>query len=105
MDSCIFSYYITTKDVVVEELPIRKVFGKYNVFVDKKTPYNFANRGEVSCAIFGYAINLITNKSENLVEDISLFNEIDDVIEYEKNLGGKYIILFKNKDVSPKIEG
>ena len=47
----------------------------------------------------GYAVNVVTAKCDSIPEDILMnCNSIDEVIEYEKNLGGKYIIFYNNKE-------
>ena len=96
MESCIFSYYISESDIKIEELTHKYSFGKYNVLTDSRTPFLHANNDRSECAIFGYAVNVFTGSSENLAQDIiDNCSNISDVVAFEKNLGGKYIILYR----------
>ncbi len=96
MGNSIFSYYISVNDAFIPELPRRETFGRYAVFTDGKTPFSVASNGDCQCAIFGLAVNVITGEDAELPE-LMLKNcaSIETLIEYEKQLGGKYIILFR----------
>lgn len=99
MESCIFSYYISELDIEIEELTHRYIFGKYNVLTDSRTPFLYANNGKSECVIFGYAVNVFTASSEDLAQEIiNNSQNISNIIEFEKNLGGKYIILYRNEE-------
>ena len=96
MESCIFSYYISESDIKIEELKHKYSFGKYNVLTDSRTPFLHANNETSECAIFGYAVNVYSRASESLAQEIvSSCSCITDVIGFEKNLGGKYIIIYR----------
>lgn len=96
MGSYIFSYYISELDIEIEELTHKYSFGKYNVLTDSRTPFLHASNDKSECAIFGYAVNVFTRASEDLAQEIiDNCSNISDVIEFEKNLGGKYIILYR----------
>lgn len=96
IEKCMFSYLITENKVIIPELPIEKEFGKYTVLIDGNTPFSHASGGAVECAVYGLAVNVVSGKSYNLAEEIvETCNNIQDVVEYEKHLGGKYILLFK----------
>lgn len=93
----VFSYYIAEKNISVPELPVKKLFGKYTVHVDAQTPFSYASDALGECAIFGLAVNVITGDNENIAEKIlASCRDIQEVVDYEKQLGGKYIILFRN---------
>ena len=99
MESCIFSYYISESDIEIDELTHRYIFGKYNVLTDSRTPFLYANNGKSECVIFGYAVNVFTASSQDLAQGIiNNCSNISCVIEFEKNLGGKYIILYRNEE-------
>lgn len=99
MESYLFSYYISESDIDIEELTHEYRFGKYNVLTDSMTPFLHAGNGISECAIFGYAVNVITGSSQDLAQwIINSCSNISCVIEFEKNLGGKYIILYRNED-------
>lgn len=98
MAACIFSFYISEHDVPIQELSNRFVFGKYIVQTDSRTPCSSASHGERGCAIFGLAVNVLTGQSANLVETIlSCCSGISDVIALEKQLGGKYLIFYRDQ--------
>lgn len=99
MDTAIFSYCFSSEQMDFCSMPIQYRFGKYYLSVDSRTPY-FACKDEFcECAIFGYAVNVVTAKCDSIPEDILMnCNSIDEVIEYEKKLGGKYIIFYNNKE-------
>lgn len=99
MESCVFSYYISEDDVTIKELPNRYHFGKYTVNTDSRTKYESADNDDRACAVFGFAVNVFTQDSKNLVEQIiSCCSGISDVIAFEKRLGGKYIILYRDME-------
>ena len=99
MSSCIFSYYIGEGNITFKELTNRYRFGKYTVLADSRTPYVSAGDEKSECAIFGFAVNVITRESERLAEKIiSCCYGISDVVAFEKELGGKYLILYRDKE-------
>ena len=98
---CVFSYFITENadqvDISSLELPIKKSFGKYDIYTDDNTPYISFFDGNIECAIFGLSVNVITGESDNVAKEImQKCRSSADVVEYEKQLGGKYILLFRN---------
>jgi asparagine synthetase B (glutamine-hydrolysing) len=84
---------------IISEFPVRSKFGKYTLCTDATTPYASASCGNVCCGIFGLAVNVITGSSTDLPGEIAETCEsISEVLEYEKQLGGKYLILFQAGD-------
>lgn len=99
METPIFSYCLSLELIENHDMPIRYRFGKYYISVDSQTPYHAFKNQSCECALFGYAVNLVTAEYDCIPEQILLnCNSIESVIEYEKNLGGKYIIFYKNKE-------
>ena len=97
--NCVFSYFISENQVSIPELPIEKKFGKYTISIDGNTPFSYASNGAVECAVYGLAVNVISGNSENIVNEMAEnCNSIQALVEFEKNLGGKYILLFKCND-------
>jgi len=99
MKTPIFSYCFSSELLESPDMPIHHRFGKYHLSVDSRTPYyTFKNQfGE--CAILGYAVNVITSQCEGLAEQILMnCNSINEVVEYEKELGGKYVVFYKNRE-------
>ncbi|MGN1368371.1 MAG: hypothetical protein ACI4WX_05860 [Aristaeellaceae bacterium] len=99
MESCIFSYYIGPSNVEIEELQQRHQFGKYTMLTDSRTPVLHTCGESRECMIFGYAVNVHTSERARLADEcISCCSSISDVIEYEKSLGGKYLILYRDRE-------
>ncbi len=92
----IFSYLISEDKITVPEFPVEKEFGKYTIHMDGNTPFSYACSGEIACAIYGLAVDVVSGSGDNLADKITeSCRSIDDVVAFEKNLGGKYMILFK----------
>lgn len=99
MDSGIFSYYMSEDDCIIQEMPRKYRFGKYTIQTDLKTSFSCSTKQLNGCAIFGLAVNVMTGESENLPEIIlSSCSNLIDVIEYEKKIGGKYILIYREKE-------
>lgn len=96
---CVFSYFITESDITIPELPIKKEFGKYTVLLDTKTPFSYASNRSSECAVFGLAVNVFSGDNENIAERIlENCRNMQEVVDYEKQLGGKYMLLFKKEE-------
>lgn len=99
MKSCLFTFYFSEFDIEIEELQHKHCFGKYTLLTDSRTPLFHASNQNIECVIFGYAVNVFTRESDCLAEKIaSHCSDISEVIEFEKSLGGKYFILYRNKE-------
>ncbi len=99
MSDPIFSYCFSSELIDNCDMPIQHRFGKYYLCVDSQTPYHAFKNQSCECALFGYAVNLITAEHDCLPEQILMnCNSIDAVVEYEKNLGGKYVLFYKNEE-------
>ncbi len=95
----IFSYLISKIDLSIETLSQRSKIGEFFIQTDSQTPLDVSISGEKACAVFGYAVNVYTGDRENLSRLIlDNASDVDQVIEYEKKLGGKYLIFFIDKD-------
>ena len=96
MASCIFSYLLSEPELEIEALPCRRMFGKYHLCTDARTPLMYARSEQRECVVFGLAIHVITGESAQIAENIvSGCARISDVLDFEKHLGGKYLILFR----------
>ena len=97
MKNCIFSFYISKKETQIPQFPMKYTFGEYIIQTDSFTPYTECNIDNRMCAIFGYAIDVVNEKTDDLPKHI-LENSIDlkSVIDCEEKLGGKYILLYKD---------
>lgn len=93
-----FSFYVyDTSDC--DELKIihsgTVEFGNYNLIHDLSTPVQRAQSGDREIIIFGYAVDVFSGQSDNLAQTIlESTASFADVIEYEKKLGGKYVIFY-----------
>lgn len=95
----VFSYYLTENEIAIKELTIRKQFGKFNILIDEGTPFSHFAHGEVECVVLGCAVNVISGQTEEIANDIAKNCEgIEEVVDYENNLGGKYVIFYKIDD-------
>lgn len=99
LDTGIFSFCITETGLSIPELPTHTSFGKYTVLTDGRTPLSAAMCDDRACALFGLAVNVIDGTHQQLAQIIaSTCKRVEDVIAYEKQLGGKYVLLFRAGD-------
>lgn len=100
MENQIFTYFLSeNENTTVEGLSKSQKIGKYNFLYDKNTPFSYFSDEQTECAVFGLAVNVLTGENENLPEKIlQNCKSIQEVVDFEKKLGGKYIILYKNSD-------
>ncbi|MBR2897907.1 MAG: hypothetical protein IKC04_08540, partial [Oscillospiraceae bacterium] len=97
MSASVFSYYFGPEFIENCELPRHYRFGKYSLSVDAQTPYQSFKNQSCECALFGYAVNLLTAEYDSIPEKIlKNCTNIDEVVKYESDLGGKYLIFYKN---------
>ena len=69
--------------------------GTYTLFTDNETPLQHSETDNRKIIIFGYAVDVLTGQSDNLAEVIlKSTKSFDDIVEYEKRLGGKYVIFY-----------
>ncbi len=67
----------------------------FTLYTDAKTPLQHYEHSGRELIIFGYAVNVISGQSEGLAQTILAATEnFSEVVEYEKNLGGKYVIFY-----------
>ena len=99
MQACIFSYCVTCEDIEIEELDVVRKMGAYSVLTDSRTPWDSAESAERACAIYGYAVNVTTGERAGLAEKMhTACRTIQDIVAYEKQLGGKYVIFYRNAE-------
>lgn len=69
--------------------------GNCILYTDSRTKLYYANSNGRELIIFGYAVDVFSGQSDNLAKTIleatACFNG---VVEYEKRLGGKYVIFY-----------
>lgn len=99
INSSFFSFFICELDKKLVGLPNKRSFGKYMLSFDNRTPLSYASNNLCECVVFGLAINIISNDCDEIaLKIINNCNDIQAVIEYEKQLGGKYVLLFRKED-------
>lgn len=100
MENQIFTYFISeNENVIVEGLSKSQKIGKYNFLYDQNTPFSYFSCEQTECAVFGLAVNVLNGECDNLPEKIlQKCKSVQDVVDFEKNLGGKYVILYKSGD-------
>lgn len=97
LNESIFSFYISKSNIEAFEAYSKQCFDDYIIYTDRKTPLDIFSQRERLCAIFGYAIDLRENVSTNLAERILVTTtSLQGVIEAEYNLGGKYLLIYKD---------
>ncbi len=98
-EECIFSYYIGKKQVSYKELSKTYDFGGLVITADGRTPYESISKDGRECAVFGYAVNVLDGDRASLPEKmLESAADIDGIVEFEKKLGGKYLILYSDKN-------
>ena len=100
MENQIFTYFISeNENVIVEGLSKSQKIGKYNFLYDQNTPFSYFSCEQTECAVFGLAVNVLNGECDNLPEKIlQNCKSVQEVVDFEKNLGGKYVILYKSDD-------
>ena len=69
--------------------------GGYTFRADSRTPLDYAQSNGRELIIFGFATDVFTAQRNNIAETIlASTSDADGVFDYEKKLGGKYIIFY-----------
>ncbi len=95
----IFSFYIYAKSTCTTETNegFEKIqtIGDCVFCYDSRTPVDCFKDGNREMLIYGYAVDVITGYSDGLAEKACRkASDIDGIIEFERKLGGKYIVLY-----------
>lgn len=99
MESSIFSFYMSETEIMAQELPRKHPFGKYILQTDSQTPYATACAQERECAIFGLSVHVLSGKWDGLAEEMLRSTaSLSDVIAYEAQLGGKYLVFYREQE-------
>ncbi len=97
----IFSFLLCEKDVntcIFQGAENCIDFECFRLYADSKTPLKKAKLGEREIVIFGYAVDVFSGETDGLAADILKGTKsLSEVIEYEKHLGGKYVIFYLEK--------
>ncbi len=97
--SSIFSFCLCKEGAVKGELLKRfessRRFGDYVLFTDNRTRIDYAESDGRALAVFGYAVDVFSGKSDGLARTIlDSASDIDGVVRREEKLGGKYVIFY-----------
>mgnify|MGYP003301508977 CR=1 FL=1 len=69
--------------------------GELIFYSDSRTPLQYSENNGREIIVFGYAANVFSGQSEGIAETVlKSTKSLDEVIEYEKKLGGKYVIFY-----------
>ncbi len=93
----VFSFFISNIafDDNKKNAYIKKEFNNLNFYFDLNVPLQHSEYGSRELIIFGYAVDVFNGQSENIAEAmLNSTKSFTDVIEYEKRLGGKYVIFY-----------
>lgn len=75
------------------------IIGKFVLHTDNQTRIEFFKANGREIMIFGYAVDVFSGQREKLAETIlKSTGNLADVIEYERKLGGKYVIFYAEND-------
>lgn len=89
-----FSFYICQNDMSYKSDNITRI-GRYTVYTDINTHAQRSENNGRELIVFGYAVDVFSGQRDSLAETIlNSSKNITDVIDYEKKLGGKYIIFY-----------
>lgn len=72
-----------------------KSIDNFIIYTDTRTPLHCFEHNGRELIIFGYAVDVFSGQSDGLAETIlGSAENLSQVIEYEKRLGGKYVIFY-----------
>ena len=93
----IFSFRLETSAQTTTEYESVTSFAAYQLCHTKSTPVSSAREADRELLILGYAVDLRNGESHNLAEMLlKNTRTIDELIAQEANLGGKYILFYKD---------
>ncbi len=90
------SYLMTKDKVTIPTLTKEKEFGEYTLYIGDHTPFYCVENKTSACAILGFAVNLLSEEEINIANEvIENCRSVDDLVDYEQHLGGKYILIYR----------
>ena len=96
-DNSSFSFYLTPECNNNEEISFEKMLhvGNNTLISDAHTSFQCSKNADREIIILGYAVDVFSGQRDNLAETIlESTDSLAGVIEYEKRLGGKYVIFY-----------
>lgn len=97
LNESIFSFFLCNgkKNTDVPAYEKSVTVGSCTLFTDGRTPLKYSECNGRELVIFGYAVDVISGQRDSLAETIlASTKNISDVIDFEKRLGGKYLIFY-----------
>ncbi len=97
-DKSIFSFILCSNSNIdyKSDFEVELKIGEYVLYADNRTPLQNAVENNRELVIFGYSVDVFSGQSENLAKAILDETEtLRDIIEREKNLGGKYVLFYR----------
>lgn len=98
MQNSIFSFCLCKENInnnATNCFKNSEIIGGYTLYTDSRTPLQYAELNGRELIIFGYAADVFSGQSKGLAEAVLKSTQsLDEVIEYERRLGGKYIIFY-----------
>lgn len=92
----IFSFYMCDKySDTINDTDNKQDIGKFSLYTDRNTPFQYAKYNDRELIILGYSVDVYSGRSKKLAETIlKSTSSLSDLIEYERNLGGKYVVFY-----------
>ncbi len=94
----IFSFCVCEKgaeNTAPQGFEVLRNIGGYVFYADSRTPIDYFSLNGRELIIYGYAVNVIDGQCDSLSEKaLKTTGNLDGIIEFEKNLGGKYAIFY-----------
>ncbi len=95
----LFSFHLLKGDAKLKDFDKYVKFGEYSFCFDENTPFQNAVSGEREIVLYGYAVNLQNGNHADLCKELlKNSSDIASLLECEKNLGGKYLIFYKDSN-------
>lgn len=95
----IFSFVLcgdSTKNSIILKDNTAVSIGTYTLFTDNRTPLQSYKFNDREIIIYGYAADVFSGRSDDLAKvALKSSKNLEEIIEYEKRLGGKYVIFYK----------
>ncbi len=101
-NNSIFSFVLCDeklKDCFVSDFEVAERLASYFLLVDNRTPLQVAKNGNRKVVVFGYVVDVLNGQTDKIAE--ILLDEtqtLSDIIEREKSLGGKYLLLYAENE-------
>lgn len=94
----LYHFVLDQKNETTEEFPQIYCLGEFFFHCGLNTTVDFSEEGDRSVLLFGDLVHTKNRHSQHLAREIlENVHSLNDLSDFEYNLGGKYIILYKTK--------